>query len=81
MVDQVVAGVQDAAKELGYEITCTSVSHQGPGETAYGFRFKVRGEDASFEFLVNEADVARFGLTLRDYARWEVLDALREPEV
>jgi hypothetical protein len=24
-------------------------------------------------------DVNRFGLTLREYARWEILDALRKP--
>jgi hypothetical protein len=79
MNDQVVAGVQDAAKELGYEITSTSVSHQSPGERTYSFKFDADGQHASFDFLVNEAHVARFGLTLRDYARWEVLDALREP--
>jgi hypothetical protein len=32
------------------------------------------------ELLINEANVARFGLTLSDYARWEVLDALRASE-
>jgi hypothetical protein len=75
-----MAGVQDAAKELGYAISATSVSHQAPGETAYAFRFDADGQEAAFEFLVNETHVARFGLTLRDYARWEVLDALREPK-
>jgi hypothetical protein len=78
MDDQILAGVQDAAKELGYRITSTSVSHESPGERMYGFKFDAHGQDATFEFLVNEAHVARFGLTLRDYARWEVLDALRE---
>jgi hypothetical protein len=76
--DQVMAGVQDAAKELGYEIRSMSVSHESAGETAYGFRFDADGREASIAFLVNPGDVARFGLTLRDYARWEVLDALRE---
>jgi hypothetical protein len=79
MDDQVVAGAQDAAKELGYEITSTSVSHLQTGETAYGFSFDAHGQAASVEFLVNKADVLRFGLTVRDYARWEILDALREP--
>ncbi|MDX6567593.1 MAG: hypothetical protein QOH15_171, partial [Gaiellales bacterium] len=76
MDDQIVAGARDAAKELGYGITSTSVAHQQSGGTVYGFAFDACGSDARVEFLVNPADVARFGLTLRDYARWEILDAL-----
>jgi hypothetical protein len=80
MDDQVVAGAQDAAKELGYEIVSASVDHRQNGESAYGFAFDAHGGEARVAFLVNEADIVRFGLTLRDYARWEILDALREPE-
>jgi hypothetical protein len=79
MKDQIVAGAQDAAKELGYELVSRSVSHHQTGETAYAFGFAAHGLKASVEFLVNDADVLRLGLTPRDYARWEVLDALRRP--
>ena len=50
------------------------------GGTAYGFSLDAQGRRASVEFLVNEADVVELGLTLRGYARWEVLEALREPD-
>lgn len=76
--EQIVAGAQDAAREFGCDLTATSVCHQLIGGTIFGFAFDVRGEQARVEFLVNEPDVVRFGLTLRDYARWEILDALRE---
>jgi hypothetical protein len=79
MDDQVVAGAQDAAKELGYEITATTVSHEQDVGTFYGFTFDTHGQQTSVEFVVNKASVNRFGLTLRDYARWEILDALRKP--
>jgi hypothetical protein len=77
--EQIVAGAQDAAKELGYDLTATSVNHLQGGGTMYGFAFDARGREASVEFLINELDLVRFGLTLRDYTRWEILDALREP--
>jgi hypothetical protein len=79
MDDQIVAGARDAARELGYDVTATSVSHQLCGGTAYGFAFDARGHEARVELIVTEADVARLGLTWRDYARWEILDALRAP--
>ncbi|MDX6402110.1 MAG: hypothetical protein QOF27_2716 [Gaiellaceae bacterium] len=78
MDDQIVAGARDAAKELGYDVTGTSVCHQPSGGTAYGFAFDAHGYQARVELIVTEADVARLGLTWRDYARWEILDALRE---
>jgi hypothetical protein len=78
--DQAVAGAQDAAKELGYEITGKSVHHLESGETAYGFSFDAEGQPASVEFLVDQSIVLGLGLTVRDYARWEILDALREPD-
>jgi hypothetical protein len=77
MDDQIVAGARDAAKELGYEVTGTSVSHQLSGGTAYGFAFDAHGNEARVELIVTETEVARLGLTWRDYARWEILDALR----
>lgn len=75
--DPVVAGVRDAAKELGYTITAASQSPEGAGGTSYGFSLSAAGQTADVELVINEANVARFGLTLRDYARWEALDALR----
>jgi hypothetical protein len=80
MEEQILAGAHDAAKELGYDLVGTSVSHQLSGGTIFGFAFDAQGEEASVEFVVNEPDVVRFGLTLRDYARWEILDALRKPD-
>jgi hypothetical protein len=80
MDDQIVAGARDAAKQLGYAITATSTSHAIAGAAHYGFTFDASGREARVEFVVNEADVKRFGLTVREYARWEVLDALRGPE-
>jgi hypothetical protein len=80
MKEQILAGAHDAAKELGYDLVGTSVSHQLSGGTIFGFAFDAQGEEASVEFVVNEPDVVRFGLTLRDYARWEILDALRKPD-
>jgi hypothetical protein len=75
--DAVIAGVRAAANELGYEITATSKSPEGAEDTLYGFSFSSDGQGARVELLINAANVARFGLTLSDYARWEVLDALR----
>jgi hypothetical protein len=75
--DPVIAGARAAAKELGYCITATSKSPEGAGDTLYGFSFSAAGHRASVELLINRANVARFGLTLNDYARWEILDALR----
>jgi hypothetical protein len=75
--DPVVAGARDAAKELGYQITAICKSPDGAGDTSYGISFSAPGRVADVEFVINEANVARFGLTVRDYARWEVLDALR----
>ena len=80
MDDPVIAGARAAAKELGYRITATSKIPEGAGDTLYGFSFSAAGQRASVELLINEANVARFGLTLSDYARWEVLDALRASE-
>jgi hypothetical protein len=80
MKEQVVAGAQDAADELGYDLVGASMSHQVSGGTIFGFAFDAQGEEASVEFVVNEPDVVRFGLTLRDYARWEIVDALRKPD-
>jgi hypothetical protein len=79
MKEQIMAGAHDAAKELGYDLVGTSVSHQQSGRTVFGFAFDAQGEQARVEFAVSEPDVVRFGLTLRDYARWEILDALRKP--
>jgi hypothetical protein len=79
MEDQIVAGAQDAAKELGYRITASSVRHQQDEDSVYRFAFDARGLDASVEFMASEADVLRSGLTPRDWARHEILDGLREP--
>jgi hypothetical protein len=78
MKEQIVAGAHDAAKELGYDLVATSMSHLESGGTVYSFAFDADGQEASVELLVSEPDVARFGLTLRDYARWEIVDALRD---
>jgi hypothetical protein len=75
--DPVIAGARAAANELGYRITATSATPESAGDTLYSFSFSAAGQEASVELLINGANVARFGLTLSDYARWEVLDALR----
>ena len=76
MHDQIIAGARDAARELGYDITASSVHDQEEG-TVYGFAFAAGGIDASVELLVRSSDVLRSGNTPRDYARYEILDALR----
>jgi hypothetical protein len=77
MDDQIIAGARDAARELGYDITASSVHHDQDEGTVYGFAFDVDGRDASVELLVHRAEVVRSGNTPRDYARYEILDALR----
>jgi hypothetical protein len=80
---EVMAGAQEAAKELRYTIVRTSESGDESGESGdvlYGFVFDARGQEASVELLVNEADVLREGLTIRGYVRWEILDALGPEE-
>ena len=72
------AGTRAAAKELGYRITATSATPEGAGDT---LSFSAAGQEASVELPIDEANVARFGLTLSDYARWGVLDALRASEL
>jgi hypothetical protein len=76
---QIVVGAQDAAKELGYDLVATC---EPSAERRDDIRLRLRceREEASVEFLVKQPDVARFGLTLRDYARREILDALPKPE-
>jgi hypothetical protein len=79
MDDQIVAGAQDAAKELGYRITASSVRHQQDEDSVYRFVFDVRGLDIGVEFPVRDADVLSSGMTARDWARHEILDGLRDP--
>jgi hypothetical protein len=79
MEDQIIAGARDAARELGYDITASSVHRADEGDTVYGFAFDAHGRDATVELLVREADVISSGNTPRDYARYEILDALRSP--
>lgn len=79
MDDQIIAGARDAARELGFAITASSVHHDQDDGTVYGFAFDANGRDASVELLVNRADVVRSGNNPRDYARYEILDALRPP--
>jgi hypothetical protein len=79
MHDQIVAGAQDAAKELGCRITASSVRHQQDEDSVYRFAFDLNGLDASVELPFNEADVLSSGMTARDWARHEILDGLRNP--
>jgi hypothetical protein len=71
-----VAGAQDAAKELGYEITPVSMSHQGRGATAYAFSFDAHGQAASRRVPGDAPNHPLVGTSLREYARREILDAL-----
>jgi hypothetical protein len=79
MDDQIVAGARDAAKERGYEITSSAVQHQQDEYTGYSFAFDAAGEALRVDLLVSAEQVLRSGLTTRDYARHEILDALRDP--
>ncbi len=57
MQHQIDTGAQDDANELGYRLTGSSVRHDETGDTIYGFGFDARGQHASVEFAVNNADI------------------------
>jgi hypothetical protein len=75
--DQITAGAEDAAKELGYRLVESSVLQDT--EPIYRFVFDAHGHDAIVEFFASESTVRRSGLFAREYAREEVLAGLREP--
>ncbi len=75
--EQITAGAEDAARELGYRLVESSV-HQD-GDPIYRFVFDAHGQDAIVEFFAGESDVLRSGLSAREYAREEILAGLREP--
>jgi hypothetical protein len=76
--NQIKAGAEDAARHLGYRIVGSGM-HDASGEGAtYSFRFATGGEDADIAFLVLDSVVRRAGLTPREYARLEILNAFRD---
>jgi hypothetical protein len=75
--DEIKAGAEDAARHLNYQIVGAGQRNTSDEEPVYTFAFAASdGSEASVEFLAERATVARSGLTAREFARLEILDAL-----
>jgi hypothetical protein len=78
--DQIKAAAEDAARQLGYRLVATGMRVVSRDERAYSFRFGGEDVDLSVEFVFIQSAVLRSGLTPREYARLEILDALTHRE-
>ncbi len=47
----------------------------------YAFTFDAQGQEATVGLLIDEAIVRRPGVSLREFVRLEILDALENPDV
>jgi hypothetical protein len=75
--DEIKAGAEDAARQLNYRIVGAGQRNASDEEPVYSFAFEASdGSGARVEFLAERATVARSGLTPREFARLEILDAL-----
>jgi hypothetical protein len=75
--DEIKAGAEDAARQLNYRIVGAGQRNTSEEAAVYTFAFAASdGSEASVEFLAERATVTRSGLTPREFARLEILDAL-----